>query len=810
MAKKAARRGATSFSHDEFTVTDELGFAEYRQALCSVIRQAETPFVVGIFGDWGSGKTSLMQMVRADLDVMAFIELQARESRKITSPVAVQAFQRAIWRRLRETARSQGTAQAGLTTPEPDLAESGMVADLVSRLHRGRDGEIGFHLPRGAVAGAAPDPAFGELSKQLRGKTFGSYVSLWFNAWKFARQEDTLWRAFLYTVLSRLEDLYGFERKAGRAVPGEGEDETREQPDKVYELLGRMKAALYGPVAAGTHAGTWGKSAKAILGMGLPLIAGAVGANPQWAAVFGSKMELKKEQSDIIVNALTRTEADAEQHVRHVEEFERNFRFLIQTILYPYKLLVIVDDLDRCLPEEAIQVLEGIKLFLDVEGCIFVLGASQEVVELAIRHRYKDLYGDQKADSPPSAGWEAMTGARYLDKVIQLPFHLPPLAAPRLDSFLAMHLPEDVRVRELLLHCLPSNPRALKRAVNLFRFTRLLAGERVRAMGGGLSFDDISLAKVIVLQMAFEKVYRDVCAHGAIRLLQWQEHFVPEIRKEAVARDDSKLETTPLPDDLLKNLHLNGQIRYLFNVRPVFDAATVEFYVYLSQTGVAEKPQDAAAPQEAGILREFLSDDPIQVYKAALTVTADEGLKKRMTSQLQGVFDAREGAEPKKRQMAGVALAHLELGKMLPVEGGPFKFGEDKGVVILQAFEIGKYPVTNLEYRQFLESLSDAKAKERHTPSEWEGNQFPRGKETHPVVGVNYLDAVAYCEWRSKVEGREIRLPTEAEWEKAARGTDGREYPWGNEFDPVKANTVEGAARGTSPVGAYPEGATRV
>lgn len=145
---------------------------------------------------------------------------------------------------------------------------------------------------------------------------------------------------------------------------------------------------------------------------------------------------------------------------------------------------------------------------------------------------------------------------------------------------------------------------------------------------------------------------------------------------------------------------------------------------------------------------------------------------------------------------------------MILVPAGVFKFGEDRRDVNLEAFEIGKYPVTNQEYQKFLESLSDAESAKQHVPEGWEEGKFPPGKETHPVVGVNYWDAVAYCRWRSKSEGRDIRLPTEAQWEKAARGTDGREYPWGEEFDPAKANTWEGGLRGTSPVGAYPDGAS--
>jgi formylglycine-generating enzyme required for sulfatase activity len=75
-----------------------------------------------------------------------------------------------------------------------------------------------------------------------------------------------------------------------------------------------------------------------------------------------------------------------------------------------------------------------------------------------------------------------------------------------------------------------------------------------------------------------------------------------------------------------------------------------------------------------------------------------------------------------------------------------------------------------------------------------------------PVVGVNWFEASAYCNWLSAVTGTEIRLPTEFEWERAARGEDGRVYPWGNEFDPKKCNSVEGQIYRTTPIGLFPNG----
>jgi formylglycine-generating enzyme required for sulfatase activity len=97
--------------------------------------------------------------------------------------------------------------------------------------------------------------------------------------------------------------------------------------------------------------------------------------------------------------------------------------------------------------------------------------------------------------------------------------------------------------------------------------------------------------------------------------------------------------------------------------------------------------------------------------------------------------------------------------------------------VELPAYQIGRYPVTNLEYKAFVEATG------RHLPSHWEQGQFPDALADHPVVNVNWEDAAAYCDWLAETTGKPYRLPTEQEWERAARGTDGRRYPWGNDWD---------------------------
>lgn len=105
-------------------------------------------------------------------------------------------------------------------------------------------------------------------------------------------------------------------------------------------------------------------------------------------------------------------------------------------------------------------------------------------------------------------------------------------------------------------------------------------------------------------------------------------------------------------------------------------------------------------------------------------------------------------------------------------------------------------------------AAQEAAFREMATPYVWRGGEPPRERERHPVVLVTFADALTYCEWLSRKLDAAVRLPTEAEWERAARGdVDGQRYPWGDDIDPSRANFLPDPAakrqRSTRAVGSY-------
>lgn len=143
---------------------------------------------------------------------------------------------------------------------------------------------------------------------------------------------------------------------------------------------------------------------------------------------------------------------------------------------------------------------------------------------------------------------------------------------------------------------------------------------------------------------------------------------------------------------------------------------------------------------------------------------------------------------------------------MVEIPGGPFTMGIDSGSpdegpaheVDVAAFQMDKFEVTNADFATFVEATGYQTDAEKMGASRTWRDDYGDGEDNHPVVRVTWNDAVAYCTWLDK------RLPSEAEWEKAARGPEGFTYPWGDDWDPSQANVKESGLRGTTAVGSYP------
>lgn len=472
-----------------------------------------------------------------------------------------------------------------------------------------------------------------------------------------------------------------------------------------------------------------------------------------------------------------------------------------------------MDDLDRCLPDRTVQVLETIKLMMGKPGTIFVLGASRRVVQAAVQAHYQL----QKL--------EGVSSQDYLDKIVQLRFDLPPVRKERMEEFirqfrewegddpLLVNLP-------LVTEGVPTNPRRVKTFIN---YLELHWGLLVNS--GQVTPED---RQQFVVWMVLTDVAPELVAH--LRDMRSDEERAACLARLIGVGGEEKgglrlLEEEEALRPLVGNLRLQRVLEDLHQREFTFDTDTLGRFIHLSAPPVQAPPEEPeAAPEEAApapgeTRRRRLGDE-----KARLRA---EGMLPEEPQALLAVI-ADPDASLAYRVTAGEELARLGdprfsgpylLPEFVEIPAGEFWMGgersdDEKPVhrIHVGPFAIARYPVTNAQYGVFVQATG------RQPLRRWEGDQPPPPLLNHPVVYVTWHDAVAYCRWLSRETGQEYRLPTEAEWERAARGglpspLEGegagvRVWPWGDEWDAEKCNTSEGGPGTTTPVGIYPAGAS--
>lgn len=192
----------------------------------------------------------------------------------------------------------------------------------------------------------------------------------------------------------------------------------------------------------------------------------------------------------------------------------------------------------------------------------------------------------------------------------------------------------------------------------------------------------------------------------------------------------------------------------------------------------------------------------------------------RLVAIAAGPFIA--GSDAQEREY-GYRLDERAYGHSRTREWGWYAAERPRGTHVLSAYAITRTPITNGQYAAFVAATGHRAPDvdetewqgyglihpfERTRRFAWSEGRPPRGREAHPVVLVSHADAMAYAAWLSRRTGRHWRLPSELEWEKAARGTDGRRFPWGAKFDPTRLNSHDAGPFDTEPVGGYRDGAS--
>jgi formylglycine-generating enzyme required for sulfatase activity/tRNA A37 threonylcarbamoyladenosine biosynthesis protein TsaE len=488
-----------------------------------------------------------------------------------------------------------------------------------------------------------------------------------------------------------------------------------------------------------------------------------------------------------------RTETEFQKHTAFFDHFDSAFEELLARWVHGKgdftkidekkgALVIFIDDLDRCLPEKAVQVLEAVKLFLDKHGCVFVIGAHTQMVQEAVTKYY--------------AGMTADTASDYLEKIIQLRFELPPILEKQMGEFLEKQkeekklAAESLESWETIVAGAEINPRKVKTFLNDLN----LAWALLVNSGQAADVERADFTRWQVLMRAApdslkEQVYEvfydeDLRFKFVQNLLGWANGDA----EAAKVIEEFEFSRSGKSARLKRTLQKIGA----FTAR--FDAKSLDAFIHLTAPPKPPEPEKVPAEVKEAPVKEML-----EVGAEVLAGKAVRGEAKPEKGARREAVPARAGAQI----FGGISFVPVPKGKFLmgSRDDNKFAYEDEKPqhtVEIPRDYWIGQFPVTNEQYDLFVQARNG-----RHPVDDW------KKKKDHPVVNVSWEDAQAYCKWLNETHGAELpkgyifRLPTEAEWEKAARGEFGFEWPWGNEFDKNKCNSAEGGKKGTTPVGAY-------
>lgn len=349
------------------------------------------------------------------------------------------------------------------------------------------------------------------MMQLIRGQLGRDELVMSFNAWAYSQQSDALWRALLLALTAAFRDPAFQERllddRALEALLAGRDADVAQLRDELNEQLDRVETSMYRSKTYREREGVDFNSQAAVLLTlraalrMLPIAGSALAESLQTQLAEGQDVK------DLFGLLRVREREEVREQIQSVEQFRGEFQRLIRRYVdgAGRRLVVFIDDLDRCLPEQAVSVLEAIKIFFEAGdggplGCVFVLGMDRRVAEEGIRVRYAGL-----------GGVPALDARSYLDKIIQIPFNVPPLSTPQVEAFVATwcrtHHPDLAPCAPLIAAGVAPNPRTVKRTLHilgLLRDLRAADGLDVSQQRLGL------LTKLLVIQTSYDDVYREL------------------------------------------------------------------------------------------------------------------------------------------------------------------------------------------------------------------------------------------------------------------------------------------------------------
>ena len=427
---------------------DLLGMRDYPAKLAEFLRTVDPPFTVGIYGEWGSGKSSFVGILRHFLDQpgpsgtppqeVKFIEFSAWPYR--TSDELWRALVLTIARQLEETS-DPGATESSPAASTPAVPESPAASATE------KNGQVRWAWVRQAIR--VPWSKIKGLSNQLRDSAGlrGSFSDL-------------------TTLLS------------GDAIALEGPSQAN-PGSRFAQVVAMLDETPYGTIGKTPQAGlrldpegttvALIKAALAALGSISPLVAGLRGF-----LGLGGDIELSK--------LVARQNEAVRVRIESVQQFRKIFEDLFCDFQAKTehgrrrRCLIFLDDLDRCMPDVALDILEAIKIFPDKAPCIFLVAADENLIGQGLRLRFKELLaGDGDGQVPLLL---ARKGQEYFEKIIQFAIRVPYRTEEQTHRLIAALFPQWIPATDLIRVAVDDNPRRLKQFSHWLSYRLLVAGMR--------------------------------------------------------------------------------------------------------------------------------------------------------------------------------------------------------------------------------------------------------------------------------------------------------------------------------------------
>jgi hypothetical protein len=417
VAEEARAAKATSDQPLTDKSQDKIGFSVYAEALSKFIASPDTstPLVIGIDAPWGQGKSSLMLMIKN--------ELNPRESRgaRLRRWAGLQGWR---LRRVAASAVYYG-GRLVMSATERDRRE---ILPAFDTPRAGEGGGNGAGPGAAAAAGASGLERLLRWCAEARRPGEPRHPTVWFNAWKFDH-EEAIWSAMASAILDQL--------KAERSWPGRVLIWLRLQLKRAnrMKMLKEFVGKVLWPVLLAGAALLWARYNQEIARQVGLSVSEAVRNAVSLALYGGALLASGVKLASIIEDPFSipfKDYIDAPDYknkIGFVGEFGEDFKRIVETARgdvwgwKPRKLVIFIDDLDRCEPPKSADVIEAINIFLDSEGCVFVIGMDSRAIVASIETKYAEMFKRVQSDAPD----QPTLGRYFLEKIIQLPFAIPPI-----------------------------------------------------------------------------------------------------------------------------------------------------------------------------------------------------------------------------------------------------------------------------------------------------------------------------------------------------------------------------------------------